>query len=216
MDPTVHFAQEEWKAAQTLLVDAIQSFLAASVALCAACVGPSYRVFKSPTIETTLMMLNSELGALALQEGRLRDTRMLLATMRNRSSTLVRINTLPPEILAHVFMLSRICCVHDGDYNPPSFIWVCSYWRQVVVNTPGLWNHIDITPTTPGGLMKLMLECTRRTPLYLHVYELRSARFEIEVLKRVQMLAPHIRHVQALNIVLDRDSDDFVGTLLDL
>ncbi|KAG8722722.1 hypothetical protein FRC08_012601 [Ceratobasidium sp. 394] len=216
MDATVHLAIEEWEAARTLLVDGIQSFLAASIALRAVCVGPSHQVFESRTIEATLITLNSELDALALQECRLRDTRMLLATMRNRSSTLVRINTLPPEILVHIFRLSRIRCVLDGDGDPPSFLWVCSYWRQIAVNTPGLWSHIDITPNTPGGLMKLMLECTQGIPFYLHVYEPRLAGFGIEVTEKMQILAPHIRHVQALNIVSDEDYGDFVGTVLDL
>ncbi|KAG8726096.1 hypothetical protein FRC12_023716, partial [Ceratobasidium sp. 428] len=79
---------ERWKAAHKSLIGTIQSYLAASSALSAACAESSVQASQSFLIEETLLTIGAELEALALEEDKLGRMRMSLTTMRNKSLTL--------------------------------------------------------------------------------------------------------------------------------
>ncbi|KAG8725191.1 hypothetical protein FRC09_006427 [Ceratobasidium sp. 395] len=118
------------------------------------------------------MLLDTELESLAAEENTLRSTRFSLLKLRNKSETLASINLLPSELLTEIFKLSISNCSYSNpDDFPYSFANTCTFWRQIALETPYFWTHVDVGPGVPRGLSKLMLERARANPLHLHIDE---------------------------------------------
>ncbi|KAG8766772.1 hypothetical protein FRC12_006665 [Ceratobasidium sp. 428] len=217
-------ALEEWKAARMLLASSIKSYLDACTTLATTYAQPPFRYYAESTVEEALTTVDSELDSLASEEHALRNIRISLATMRNRSATLARINTLPPEILAQVFVLSRTHCVHDNSLKFHDLAGVCAYWQQIALDTLDLWTHIDIGPGTPLNLAKLLLQRTRDSPIHVHLHEPEAEKIDNrliptpdhEVSKAITVLTPHIHRVCTLDIESYSYSRVFIRALLNL
>ncbi|KAG8784482.1 hypothetical protein FRC12_018652 [Ceratobasidium sp. 428] len=67
---------DEWKAARTLLTDALQSYLDASATLRAACTSSSHRSPDSSLVEEALVTIDSELESLTSEAKSLFDMRI--------------------------------------------------------------------------------------------------------------------------------------------
>lgn len=99
-----------------------------------------------PGLEQALLELANCVQPTHVNEERLTIARKTLNKARNRSTKLVSINVLPPEILVHIFDLSKCHCTRDpywfkglpvdDDLSP--FLNVCTYWRQIALNAPKL------------------------------------------------------------------------------
>lgn len=67
------------------------------------------------------------------------------AGIRRRLNALVAIARLPPEILSEIF----ICCTDELQSGTRITIThVCHFWREVALNTLGLWTKIDLSYST--------------------------------------------------------------------
>ncbi|KAG8717621.1 hypothetical protein FRC08_007104 [Ceratobasidium sp. 394] len=212
MNLTVKSALREWKSARTLLAGTIQTYLAACTTLRVSCTTPLHQSGERAIIEEARATVDSELESLASEEQALYDTRASLGTMRNGSTTLVRINTLPPEILARIFTLSKTHCVHDRDSESNGFAGVCVYWRRVAMDAAELWTHIDFIPNTPDSVPKLLLERSGGTPIHAHIYELRPGEGPDEDMSEraakqvMAVLRPHSHRVRSFTVEsLSRD-----------
>ncbi|KAG9105313.1 hypothetical protein FRC07_009397, partial [Ceratobasidium sp. 392] len=213
-------ALDGWKAARRVLSNAIQSYLDACVTLHAVCISPSTRrSLKHAAIEDALITVDSELDSLVSDAKTLLSMQFSLATMRNKSATLARINTLPPEILANILVQSRSYCVHDDEFFC-DLASVCAYWREVALNTTELWTHVDVGPDTPPGLMSLLLERSRASPLYLHMFEPEPPGFgrmsDLKVAETIKVLKPYVHRVHSLDVESYSYFQDFVSTILNL
>ncbi|KAG8781580.1 hypothetical protein FRC12_021735 [Ceratobasidium sp. 428] len=214
---TVDRALYEWKAARTLLSDALQSYLAASATLRAVCTSSSHQPPEYLLVEEALTTVDSELDSLAEDAKCLFDMRISLATMRNRSTTLAQINTLPPEILAYIFELSGSSCALNYEDNLYDIMGVCAYWRGVVLHTADLWTHIDIDSRTLDRINNLLLERAKGYPIYLHVYEAEPDEGEVtQISKAIEVLAPYVSHACILDLKSYSWSGGFVGAVLNL
>ncbi|KAG8740634.1 hypothetical protein FRC10_004092 [Ceratobasidium sp. 414] len=203
-------ALDKWEAARTLLAATIQSYRVACTTLRTISALQAHQPPEHALVKELFLTINSELGSLAAEEDTLYVARMSLAAIRNESPTLVRVNALPPEILASIFALSKTYCVHDYKYNFQNFAGVCTYWRRIAMHTTGLWNHVDVGPSTSAHLTKLLLERTKDTPIHLHLFELDSRIYTSftpghETLKAVKVLKPHIHRV--CNLEMESDSE---------
>ncbi|KAG8732887.1 hypothetical protein FRC12_019047 [Ceratobasidium sp. 428] len=206
-------ALDDWKAMRKTLATTIRSYRNACIALSAVSWLPIHRTSEHTMLEDMFLAIDSELDSLAAEESTLYDTRMALATVRNKSTTLARVNSLPFEILARIFSFSKINCSHkekegNGLHN---FTGVCTYWRQITINSADLWTHVDITPNTSTGWMNLLLERTKGIPMHLHFYEQRLGASKQPIPKRerlasIDMLRLHIHRVQDLELYSYRDS----------
>ncbi|KAG9127730.1 hypothetical protein FRC07_010342 [Ceratobasidium sp. 392] len=218
IDNTIRFALDEWKSARSLLAAAIRSYLTACHALRDAYILPS----EHSAVEELLVTIDSELQSLVSDEGSLLGTRMSLTAMRNNSTTLVRVNRLPPEILANIFALSKTYCVRDDRMCFHNFTGVCAYWRQIATNRAELWTHIDVGPEVPDSLTKLLLERTQDIPIHVHLHEPNPKVHddrptpEHEVSRVTKLLSPHMHRVCTLDIESHSYSRSFVGTMLNL
>ncbi|KAG8713200.1 hypothetical protein FRC08_013570, partial [Ceratobasidium sp. 394] len=134
------------------------------------------------------------------------------------------IHALPPEILARIFALSKGYCFHNSRERVSlhNVAAVCDQWRQLAISTPGLWAHIDIGPTTPTDLTRLLLARTGDTPVHIHVYEPQpELPSDLDYLKQksrkvLPMLKPCIHRVCTLNVESYAYSTKFVGSVLNL
>ncbi|KAG8737558.1 hypothetical protein FRC12_017107 [Ceratobasidium sp. 428] len=138
---------------------------------------------------------------------------------------MTHINTLPAEILTQIFALSKVYCYRPHYEDFLSYFnttAVCSYWRQIALDTPTLWTHVDVGPTIPTELTQLLLQRTKDQEMYLHVYEPKQEvssqpeNLEEASRKIISMLTPHIRRVCALQLQSFTGSAVFVSSVLNL
>ncbi|KDQ19247.1 hypothetical protein BOTBODRAFT_433632 [Botryobasidium botryosum FD-172 SS1] len=108
--------------------------------------------------------------------------RAAMQEFRNRSTTLVPINRLPPECISQIFIMGSIPEPEDKDdpdaddprepLGKPFYLTVyrvCHRWREIALNTPQLWISIRFSDSAPFEFSELMLERSRGCPLYIHL-----------------------------------------------
>ncbi|KAG6825215.1 hypothetical protein H0H92_004379 [Tricholoma furcatifolium] len=87
---------------------------------------------------------------------------LALSSIRTQLNAFTAISALPTEILIEVFSLCAWEWLYDsphGRKHPHRLAWtqVCRTWRDVALNTPRLWSHIDVCD------VKLARECLLRS-----------------------------------------------------
>ncbi|KDN48394.1 hypothetical protein RSAG8_02986, partial [Rhizoctonia solani AG-8 WAC10335] len=108
----------------------------------------------STTTQELFSSLDSESVWLPLLEIKLKEAEAAVNWTRNLSNSLIPINKLPPELLAHVFQLlpswqSRAQKTR-GSLNgksakyPGALSHVSSHWRRVAISSCSLWTRIDL------------------------------------------------------------------------
>ncbi|KAG8792579.1 hypothetical protein FRC12_005630 [Ceratobasidium sp. 428] len=210
-------ALEEWSAMRTLLSSSIKSYLDACTALTAIYAQAPDWSSQESAVDLGLKTVDLELDSLASEENALRDVRTSLATIRNKSVTLVRVNTLPPEILAQIFVLSKAYCIRSGSIYFNNIASVCAYWQRVAFNTPDLWTHIDVGPRTPVNLAEVLLRRAKDKPLHIHLCEPELERTpDIDISKTISVITPHIHRVCSMDMQSYNQSRAFICTLLNL
>ncbi|KAG8765945.1 hypothetical protein FRC12_007183 [Ceratobasidium sp. 428] len=136
--------------------------------------------------------------------------------MRDGSTTLAPANTLPPEILTCIFTLwkSRWNCYRDDGLDFHDLAAVCSYWRQVAINTPELWAHIDISPSTPVGFTELLLKRAGDSPIEIHLHEANTFTSKPASMEKMDqtmsLLSQHLHYISALDIDSNGCFPDFL------
>ncbi|KAG8724829.1 hypothetical protein FRC09_013529 [Ceratobasidium sp. 395] len=164
----MEFALDEWKSTRVQLSEVVKAYISACNNLGTIC-ARDHQTRSRTLAEQAFIQLDTELEALATEEDALRTARFSLLTLRNKSGTLTPINMLPPEILVQIFALSGSNCKHHRRSPPHNLSNTCVYWRQIVLDTPYFWTHIDIGPGIPWQLSKLALERAKTNPLHLHI-----------------------------------------------
>lgn len=96
-----------------------------------------------------------------------------------RLNTLTDIASLPPEMLAEIFMQLIDSFVGDGTYRNEfapkvSYSWivityVCRYWRDVALGTPALWQNIIHRPVCKQDGIQEMLARSKHASLAIRI-----------------------------------------------
>ena len=95
-----------------------------------------------------------------------------IRALRIHRNALAPISSLPPEVLAAIFSL---LCSSPGiplDGKPDQNITqiyvshVCHQWREIILNQPLLWSHVDFTTLSSAGVSAVLLR-SKSLPLYL-------------------------------------------------
>ncbi|QRW02695.1 F-box-like protein [Ceratobasidium sp. AG-Ba] len=209
----IRTALDMWKEGRVKLLRSIEHYRDTCNTLDVACRAALGQPEDLGDLENALATIGSELGPLETYEDILCKERMRLATMRNTSGALVRINLLPPEVLAHVFKLSNTCYIEGNTVRLCELASVCTRWRWIALSMPELWTHIDIGLRTPNGLTQLFLQNSRNSAICIHLdeqyskpYDRRGKPYEgvdnydSAVHQLVQTLTPHIHRVHTLDI----------------
>jgi ribosome-associated translation inhibitor RaiA len=132
--------------------------------------------------------------AIDKQIQQLESTIRTLKSQRNRH---LRVNTLPPELLIHVFELTRD--------EPPSSNWeivtkwinfshVCTAWRTITLGTPKLWSTLT-GPLASGPWLKTMLTRAKHVPVQVDI-SLRSD----TAMGQISEISEHLDHMEVLRL----------------
>ncbi|KAH9170608.1 hypothetical protein EDB89DRAFT_1276058 [Lactarius sanguifluus] len=130
-----------------------------------------------------------------------------LRALRLRRNALAPISSLPPELFAAIFSFLRLPpsgTILLGMEPDRQLSWlhmahVCRQWREVALNQPFFWSHVDFTTLTPAGATEMLVRA-KSLPLYLEAwvpkYHWDGARFRTFQRK----LQPRVSHICQLAI----------------
>ncbi|QRV78435.1 F-box-like protein [Ceratobasidium sp. AG-Ba] len=96
------------------------------------------------------------------------------------------------------------------------------YWRQVALNTPELWTHVDVIPDTVDrtmyGLSSLMVERSKGEMIHLHVYAPRDGAFRngLQARDLKKFISPILSRVVALHLESDTSGSHLLSLVMGL
>jgi hypothetical protein len=123
-----------------------------------------------------------------------------IQALKYRRNALAPVSSLPPEIIAIIFsflphMLSDI----SPNKKPDPLVWlrfshVCHQWRDIALNQPFLWSHVNLTSISPAGAAEILARA-KTVPLYLEARGLGIQTEFREFEEELQSRTSHIRHL---------------------
>jgi hypothetical protein len=163
-----------------------------------------------------LSKLDTALFELDQSKSKIERAQRALGAVRNISTTLAPINTLPAKIMVNIFALTNKHCKIDDTYrrgsnNCTPFVLghlaaISKRWHQLS-SEARLWRHIDLT--TGGDHDDRHLLCAeyglRRTgqlPLHVHIVEGDSEE-SATPMDIVRLLAPSASRIVSLHLMVD-------------
>jgi hypothetical protein len=126
--------------------------------------------------------------------------------LKFRCNTLAPISRLPPETLATIFTF-----LSTSTWNEEAFHleWirvahVCRQWREVALNHPRFWSHINFTKLTSAGIAEILARA-KMAPLHMHL-EVDGTMWAFKKVKNfARQLKTHISHTCHLSRLADTD-----------
>ena len=143
-------------------------------------------------------------------EGRLRAVENKIKWLEESTHTMkVYWNTLVPisrllssEILSIIFSLLPFEALDlDAPILPSPVSRVCHRWREISLNLPSLWSHINFTKLTSAGTA-VMLVRAKTAPLYLKAETIQWNKEKFKAFK--EQIEAHIHHIRHLSITAER------------
>jgi hypothetical protein len=204
-------AIKQWLASQAHLRDALSTFHTACTTLQTAIYHPIHPAYTQNLVEDAISAVQSQLGAIERMEGTILESRFRLYGLLNASPSRVPIKKLPAEILSHIF---EIAISSSSSHSPPNqhqpllaISLVCTWWREMAINTPSLWSHINIHIGTsledciPPSLKhtRLCLDRAHGVPIRLQFFVKSYAVGEGVVAQIFSILQPHAALIVSLN-----------------
>ncbi|KAB5593713.1 F-box-like domain-containing protein [Ceratobasidium theobromae] len=165
----------------------------------------------------------NELDIAISYKARFQQSKAAISVARNCSSTIVPITALPTEILTRIFRLvvGSQRCHAAGERidrknitfpaHPVRLSHVCSRWRQVALDAPGLWTHIDFPPFPRDQQLMTRMDVymgrSRQSLLDVHVVEEYPSNPSSNVnpiyTHLIEFLQPIFTRTRSLHIELD-------------
>ena len=122
--------------------------------------------------------------------------------LKLRRNALQPVSSLPPEIFAAIFSFFCLPDIPSLGGDPDQNLvrlhisHVCHQWREIALNQPQLWGHINFDAVSWAGAMEI-LDRAKLVPLYMETWV--SGRYDDDrfdlFLKEVQARLPQIRHL---------------------
>ena len=139
------------------------------------------------------------LESLHVVETKIKSLEESTQALRRHRNTLLPISRLPTEIFTAIFSLLHPFGVREPPQPtaPFSISHVCHRWREISLNLPHLWSHINFTRQTPDCSAE-MLARAKMAPLHLEAVTLMWSREKFEAFKR--QIEAHIHHTRHLSI----------------
>ncbi|KAF8597673.1 hypothetical protein BDV93DRAFT_366874 [Ceratobasidium sp. AG-I] len=198
-ETSFHSVFDEWKTSHTLLKNAIQRHLSACSALGALCVQSD---LEESFVNSALTEIDGDILAIPSMDEMLHRAQAHLLFAKNASRP---VNRLPAEILGYILALSKTQCTRDlqlGVCQMDTTSVVCVHWRNIALNTPYMWSHIDVS-RDPRCLkdMLLLLERSRKSLIHVHLYEPETSSYiPLNPINLMQHLIPHMDRIASLDI----------------
>ena len=137
--------------------------------------------------------------------------------LKHRRNALAPISSLPTEITTFIFSFLRATSsafAPDKKPDPDPLAWlrvahVCHQWREITLNQPLFWSHVDFSNLSPAGTAEILARA-KTAPLYLEARvfgsQWNSARFSA-FQEELQACVPRICH-----LLFSADIDQFAQT----
>ncbi|KAG8777098.1 hypothetical protein FRC12_000555 [Ceratobasidium sp. 428] len=217
---------KEWRDTRDRLKHNMHSFRDACTTLRQAIEGFASSSVGHAAIEEIILNVHNQMDELDTIESTMTESRAVLYQVANRSTTLVPINVLSPEVLARVFSsaaLTSFCLYQSTSVHAlhplvviPS---VCARWRHLALNTPSFWSHIDIEEariSTNMGKLSLRrteswLERARGAPLALDFWG-RQSQQKQDKRRLTSILRRHVDRIVSLSFY--KTTEFFFRTML--
>ena len=119
--------------------------------------------------------------------------------LKLRRNALQPISSIPPEILTAIF---SFLCLSDvpslrvklaQNRTRLRISHVCHQWREIALNQPQLWSHVNFNITSPAGATEILARA-QSAPLHMEIGVSGRHRFDL-FLREVRARLPHIRHL---------------------
>jgi hypothetical protein len=126
-----------------------------------------------------------------------------IRALRLQRNALAPISSLPPEIIAAIFsFLPHMLSATTPPKRPDPLAWlryshVCHQWREIALNQPLLWSHVNFTNISLAGVAKILARA-KMAPLYLETRRLGKNwdRAHFSAFRReLRLRVSHIRHL---------------------
>ena len=132
-------------------------------------------------------------------ENKIKSLEEATQALKRHRNSLLPISRLPTEIFTIIFSLLHPFEVLEPPKPIASFSisHVCHRWREISLNLPRLWVHINFSRQTPDCVAE-MLARAKTTPLHLEAVTLNWSRETFEAFKR--QIGAHIHHTRYLSI----------------
>ncbi|KAH9170563.1 hypothetical protein EDB89DRAFT_1274107 [Lactarius sanguifluus] len=126
-----------------------------------------------------------------------------LRTLRLRRNTLAPVSSLPAEVIDNIFSFLRSRVTLSASKLGDGLVWlrvahVCHQWREIALNQPLFWSHVDFTVISSAGAAEILARA-KTVPLHLEARvpsglwdDARFSAFQ----KELQVHASHICHLR--------------------
>ena len=155
------------------------------------------------TVSSAFFMMDlsppDSLESLHVVETKIKSLEESTQALRRHRNTLLPISRLPTEIFTAIFSLLHPFGVREPPQPiaPLSISHVCHRWREISLNLPHLWSHINFTRQTPDCSAE-MLARAKMAPLHLEAVTSNWSREKFEAFKR--QIEAHIHHTHHLGV----------------
>jgi hypothetical protein len=124
--------------------------------------------------------------------------------LKRRHNVLAPISSLPAEVISAIFFLLRKPGSSASGWPKLVFMLcvaqVCHQWREISLDRPVLWSHLDFTTVSPAGATEILARA-RMTPLSLEANIPSDCRWDDARFFSFQKeLQNHISHIYHLNL----------------
>ena len=141
-----------------------------------------------------------------------------IQALKSRRNAYSAISSLPPEVFAAIFSILCLPSTSSLDEKPDYHLaqlvsHVCHQWREIVLNQPLLWSHVNFTTLSPAGTAEILVRA-KSTPLFFEASLYGNCRDDVSTLRReLQAHLPYLRHLKTSGgpTHLDETFEDIVS-----
>ena len=154
-------------------------------------------------------------------DAEIKTLELSIRALKHRRNTFAPISCLPTEVIASIFFILRLSVqpLRAGGKRD-HLAWlrvthVCHQWREIALNNPLFWSHIDFTGISLAGAAEILVRA-KKAPLHLGVWatghqqdDVRFSAFKRELHSRVSYIS-HL-HIRADSVLFCRTLEQLVS-----